>query len=78
MINVPSTHDCPGGCGTPVEHELFACKECWHRLPSRYCYDIRSTYNVDHHEHAQAMVRAMTWFRAHPPRKTTTTTGVTP
>lgn len=65
---LPATHDCPGGCRKPVPHHIFACRDCWIRLPSNYRRDIRATYNIDHHEHAQAMVRAMVWYRSHPRR----------
>lgn len=27
------THECPGGCGRAVPNRLFACGDCWGRLP---------------------------------------------
>lgn len=65
------THDCPGKCGTPVAHHLFACPGCWRRLPDPYRRAISGTYLRNHHDHAQAMVRAMCWFRDNPHHTTT-------
>lgn len=62
------THDCPGGCGTAVAHHLFACRDCWRRLPYAHRSLITTSYRRgDDERHARAMVNAMTWYRAHSP-----------
>jgi hypothetical protein len=38
----------------------------------RYRRDIRISYGVDHHAHAQAMVRAMVWYHEHSPKAAVT------
>jgi hypothetical protein len=62
------THDCPGGCHRQVPHRLYSCFDCWGRLPAAIRRDIRAAYDIDHHQHAQAMVRGMCWYRENPLR----------
>lgn len=58
------THDCPGGCGTPVVRNMFACRACWARLPQDYRTPILTTrWANDHAGHSRAMVDAMSWYR---------------
>ncbi|HEX5119815.1 MAG TPA: hypothetical protein VFW65_31910 [Pseudonocardiaceae bacterium] len=65
------THGCPGGCGVDVPHNLFACRDCWRRLPYPYRSMITTSYRRgDDERHARAMVNAMTWYRANPPDNT--------
>lgn len=33
MVSTKRTHECPGGCGRAVTDRLFACGNCWGRLP---------------------------------------------
>lgn len=68
------THDCPGGCGTAVPHHLFACRDCWRRLPSAYRVVIGRTWHHGAEEaHARAMVNAMHWYRENTPTPSTPT-----
>lgn len=58
------THDCPGGCGTPVVRNMFACGPCWRRLPQDFRTPIvTSRWADDHAAHSRAMVDAMHWYR---------------
>lgn len=65
------THDCPGGCGSPVVRNMFACRDCWRRLPQDFRTPIlTSRWANDHASHSRAMTDAMTWYRMDADRRT--------
>lgn len=55
-------HPCPGGCGRQVPNRLFACKDCWWRLPRELRLEISRTHRRDPIGHAEAMADASAWF----------------
>jgi hypothetical protein len=59
-------HLCPGDCGNRVVNDLFACRECWYRLPIPMRYDITRHHRTDPDLHAHAMADAIRWYRTHP------------
>lgn len=60
------THWCPGGCQRRVPNRLFACGDCWVRLPFRYQQPISANYRRDHDKHAEAMAAAVQWYADNP------------
>lgn len=64
MANRSRPHSCPGKCGHPVPHHLFACGSCWARLPLHLQEAIqRAPRNSD--AHLMAMAEACDWYREH-------------
>lgn len=58
------THTCPGGCGRAVIRNMFACVDCWRRLPQEYRTPILTArWANDFARHSRAMVDAMQWYR---------------
>lgn len=55
-------HTCPGGCGRSVPDHLFACGNCWFRLPIFLRNAIRATYKFDPDAHQDAMAEAMKFY----------------
>jgi hypothetical protein len=68
-----STHTCPGGCGTQVAQHLFACRPCWSRLPRARRAAVMRGYDAGPlgEEHTTAMVDALDWYAANPPKEAT-------
>ena len=63
------SHTCPRpGCDRAVSDDMFACRPDWYALPEQIRADIWSGYRGEHADHAGAMVEAIKWYRAHPPR----------
>jgi hypothetical protein len=60
------THDCPGGCGRPVERHRVACRECWYRLPADLRRAITNNWKRNLDAHRLALVDAVQWYRDHP------------
>lgn len=59
------SHECPGGCGTPVVRNMFSCPSCWRRLPQEYRTPIlTSRWANDFAGHSLALVDAMQWYRS--------------
>lgn len=57
-------HSCPG-CPTTVARRLYACPDCWSRLPDPYRQAI--AYNAGNPVVQQdAMDQAAVWFRENP------------
>jgi hypothetical protein len=64
-------HDCPGECGRTVGYRMFACPDCWRRLPGELQADVLRTFrrrSTDPAAHRRAMLAANNWYRAHPLR----------
>jgi hypothetical protein len=56
-------HECPGRCGTYVSNSIFACSECWNRLPAELRARISSAARgSDRWKHIRAMVAAINWY----------------
>jgi len=60
-------HDCPGGCGRQVKHSLFACRDCWRRLPADLRRPITGNYGRDAAAHFEAMRDAHRWYEGAAP-----------
>lgn len=60
------THWCPGGCQRRVPDRLFACGDCWVRLPFQYQQPISATYRRDPNAHHEAMRAARRWYQDNP------------
>ncbi len=61
------THGCPGGCGSQVRRELFACRPDWFRLPHALRAAISGAWtDGDKGGHLLAMADAIEWFRRNP------------
>ncbi len=54
-------HDCPGGCGTQVDHSLLACLTCWYLLP----LELRRNVQLGGSGRLQAIATALRWYRQH-------------
>lgn len=65
------THDCPGGCGTPVVRNMFACRDCWARLPQddHRTPILTSRWANDWSAHSRALTEAMKWYRVDADRR---------
>jgi hypothetical protein len=62
-----TTHDCPGGCGTPVARARLACRRCWYRLPEPMRDAVNTAYHSgDRLGHRRAVAAASTWYRDNP------------
>ena len=63
----PTSHECPGGCGSRVPGALFTCKPDWFRLPHALRSAISAAWrDGDKSAHGQAMTRALDWYRRNP------------
>lgn len=60
----PGTHECPG-CGKPVLDHLLACRGCWAHLPRPAREAVVRGWSRDPLVAANALVAAVTWWRAH-------------
>jgi hypothetical protein len=67
---MPETrHDCPGQCGRSVSHRMFACPDCWHRLPAHIRAAVTAAWHhrAEHRtDHRDAMREANTWYAINP------------
>lgn len=63
-----TTHACPGGCGRRVARHLYACADCWHRLPPDLAVAVWRGYRrgPGSPEHVAAMAGAADWYAANP------------
>lgn len=57
------THPCPGLCGRDVPNRLFACWDCWQRLPEKIQRPMLNTLWFDPEAHARAIEDANLWYR---------------
>lgn len=66
-VLTPAGHPCPGGCGRTVPRVLFACRQCWRRLPATLRQAVNHTYsNGSPGAHHAAMAEASQWYRLYP------------
>lgn len=63
---MPTTHECPGGCGSRVPRHRFACPPCWFRLPVPHRRAIERHHRRHTQSHSLAMHAAVNWFKEHP------------
>lgn len=62
-------HDCPGGCGTKVGFDMFACSEDWFRLPAamrRAINHAAARAKVYPAAHRAALAAGLRWYRDNP------------
>lgn len=68
------THECPGGCAERVTRRLFACRDCWYRLPESYRRAIQRHHRRNTRLRAIAVSEAHAWYAANSRPETDITT----